>query len=255
MRPLRFAPTVVLACATLALVAVLGACASRGKPMPDVVAEINATLDPTPARFLPGDFCDVHFANDPTYNQNLRVDMNGNVGLLLVGTVNVAGKRPDQVREQLEAAYKSKLSAPDISVNLVQLAPTGEFPANRNIHVLGEVRFPGSYPFVGQQMTIPAALARAGGHLKATANLMNVMLVRWMPDRNDWRAWRIDANIDNWMNSKQILLQANDLIFVPNTPIDDVNIWIDQYIRLMIPFPYLIPTTLIFPSAASSSTR
>jgi hypothetical protein len=57
------------------------------------------------------------------------------------------------------------------------------------------------------------------------------------------------------MGSKQILLQANDLIFVPNTPIDDVNIWIDQYIRLMIPFPYLIPTTLIFPSAASSSTR
>lgn len=255
MRPVRLVPALLLVPGFL-LASIVGGCAARGKPMPDVVAEINSTLDPTPARFLPGDICEVRFANDPTYNQTLRVDMNGNIGLLMVGTVNVAGKRPDQVREQLVAAYTSKLTSPEgLSVNLVQLAPTGEFPANRNIHVLGEVRFPGAYPFVGQQLTIPGALARAGGHLKATANLMNVMLVRWMPDKNDWKAWRIDANVDNWMNSKQILLQANDLVFVPNTPIDDVNIWIDQYIRLMIPFPYLIPTTLIFPSAASSSTR
>jgi polysaccharide export outer membrane protein len=246
MRPVRIASILIL------LALVLGGCASRGKPMPDIVAEINATLDPTPARFLPGDILEVRFANDPSYNQTIRVDMNGNVGLLMVGTVNVAGKRPDQVRETLDAAYKSKLAAPDLSVNLVQLAPTSEFPANRNIHVLGEVRLPGSYPFVGQQVTIPGAIARAGGYLKATANLMNVLLVRWMPDKGDWKAWRIDANTDNWENSKQVLLQANDLIFVPNTPIDDVNIWIDQYIRLMIPFPYLIPTSLIFSNSTTS---
>jgi hypothetical protein len=34
-----------------------------------------------------------------------------------------------------------------------------------------------------------------------------------------------------------VFLQARDVVFVPNTAIDDVNIWVDQYIRKMIPIP------------------
>ena len=93
-------------------------------------------------------------------------------------------------------------------------------------------------------MTLIDGLARAGGHPKATALLKQVLLVRFMPDSNTWRSWKIDARPDEWGAANQILLQANDFVYVPNTPIDDVNIWIDQYIRLMIPFPYLIPPSV-----------
>jgi polysaccharide export outer membrane protein len=247
MRPVFLRPA--LATAILALLG--GSCASAGKPMPDVAAEINATLDTTPARFLPNDTLEIKFANDPNYNQSVRVDSNGNVSLLFVGNMNVAGKRPDQVREDLERAYKAKLTAPDLSVNLVQLQPTGDTISNRAIHVMGEVRNPGSFAYLGQQMTLLDGIAHAGGPLKATALLKNILLVRWLPDKNNWKAWHIDARYDHWDTARQILLQANDLVFIPNTPIDDVNIWVDQYIRQMIPFPYLIPTTLLFPSTST----
>lgn len=243
MRPVFLVPS---------LLAVLASsCASAGKPMPDVAAEINATLDTTPARFLPNDTIEVKFANDPNLNQSVRVDSNGNVSLLLIGSVNVAGKRPDQVREELERAYKSKLTAADLSVNLLQLAPTGDTVSNRAIHIMGEVHNPGSFSYLGQQMTLLDGIAHAGGPLKATALLKNILLVRWLPEKNNWKAWHIDARQDHWDSARQILLQANDLIFIPNTPIDDVNIWIDQYIRLMIPFPYLIPTSLVFQGSSS----
>ena len=234
----------------LAVLVLATACASAGKPMPDVSAEINATLDTTPARFLPGDVVHVRFANDTNLNQEVKVDSNGNASFLLVGTLNVVGKRPDQVREELDRVYKTKLTAPDLSVNLVQIPSTGEQLTNRLIHVTGEVRNPGAFPYLGTQVTLIQAIARAGGFLKATALLKNVLLVRWMPEQNTWKAWHIDASEDYWDTSRQILMQANDILYIQNTPIDDVNIWIDQYIRQMIPFPYLIPPTLIFPSTA-----
>ena len=232
------------------LAALLGACSSTGEPVTDLAAEINSSLDPTPARFLPGDTVEVKFTHDPTLNQEVVVDPNGNASFLLVGTVHVGGKRPDQVREELDRTYKQKLTAADISVNLVPLPSTGDVLTNRLIHVMGEVRLAGAFPYLGQQVTMLSAIARAGGHLKATANLKNVLLVRYLPDKNTWKGWHIDLRESYWDSSRQILLQANDVIYIPNTAIDDVNIWIDQYIRQMIPFPYLIPPTLIFPSAA-----
>jgi len=232
-----------LAAAGLLACAFAAACASSGRAMPEVASEINATLDPQPARFLPGDTLALTFGHDPNVNQSPIVDLMGNVDLLLVGTVNVAGKRPEEIRSMLEEAYKAKLvGPPDLAVNLVEQNPVGrETPPNRAIHVLGEVRSPGQFPFVGQRVTLIEALARAGGHNKATALLKNVLLVRWMPDQNRWRAWNIDARPDHWGAANQVLLQANDLVYVPNTPIDDVDIWVDQYIRQLIPLPYFIP--------------
>jgi polysaccharide export outer membrane protein len=209
--------------------------------MPQIAAEINATLDPQPARFFAGDSVGLRFAHDTNLDQTVRVDSNGNASFLLIGTLNVAGKRPDEVRAELERAYSAKLTAPDLSVNLLEFIPTADVNStNRAIHVLGEVRNPGQISFMGQRVTLIDALAKTGGFLKATALLQNVLLVRWMPEQHCYRAWRIDASTKLWGAADQILLQSNDIVFVPNTPIDDVDIWVDQYIRLLIPFPFLL---------------
>jgi protein involved in polysaccharide export with SLBB domain len=221
---------------------VLSACAAAGKPMPEVADEINATRDPHTARFLPGDTVAIRFAHDPTMDQSVRVDSNGEASFLNIGRISLLGKIPEQVREELERAYAPKLNGPpDVSVNLIQLNPEAMVaPPNRAIHVTGEVHNPGVFPYGGQQVTLIDAIARAGGHLKATALLKQILFVRWMPEQKTWRSWKIDAREDYWGNSKQILMQANDLVYIPNTPIDDVDIWVDQYIRLLIPFPYLV---------------
>ena len=54
-------------------------------------------------------------------------------------------------------------------------------------------------------------------------------------------SWLIDARIEHWGVAPPVYLQPNDLVFVPNTNIDDANIFVDKYIRQMLPFPYLVP--------------
>ena len=51
----------------------------------------------------------------------------------------------------------------------------------------------------------------------------------------------IDAREENWGGAEPLFLQAYDVVWIPNTPIDEVGIWIDNYIRRMIPFPYIVP--------------
>lgn len=209
--------------------------------MPEVAAEINATLDPAPARFLPGDTVAVRFALDSAMDQTVPVDLEGNAQFVMIGTLRVLGKSPEQLRQELKNAYAGKLSSTDLSVNMGGPGLDESAAATfRTVHILGEVRSPGSFPILGRRITLLEGLARAGSFDKRTALLKQVLLVRWMPEDGTYRAWEIDARTKHWDSPNQIYLQTHDVVFVPQTPIDVVNIWVDQYIRQMIPFPYLM---------------
>jgi protein involved in polysaccharide export with SLBB domain len=240
--------------ALLVLAGLFTACASAGVPMSEIAAEINATRDRHPARFLPGDQIDLRFgrldpepeADQSAWDQTVEVDAEGRASFRLVGNLQVLGKSPDDVEGELEDLYAEHfIERPELSVNLLGQNPDTDIGAtNRPIHVLGEVRAPGSIPYLGRELTLVEALARAGSFDKRSALLKQVLLVRWMPEGGEdgtYRAWKIDARPEQWGSPEQIRLQAFDVVFVPQKPIDKVNIWVDQYIRQMIPFPYLIP--------------
>lgn len=211
--------------------------------MSKIADEVNATLEPHPGRFLPGDSVEVRFNVNKELDHTVQVDMEGWASFVLVGRVRVIGMSPQEVEQELERAYQPKLaSVDDLAVNLVGLNPDTDLGStNRPIHVLGEVNNPGSFPYLGNKITLIEALARAGSFDKRSALLKQVLLVRWMPGDNTYRYWKIDARPDQWTGSEHIHLQAYDVLFVPQKPIDKVDIWIDQYIRQLIPFPYLIP--------------
>ena len=84
------------------------------------------------------------------------------------------------------------------------------------------------------------------GALRGTAEITlaqgsNTLLVRWSPSTGKQLHWTIDARPETWSGSTPLLLQPYDVLYVPNTPVDEVAIWVDNYIRRMIPFPYIIP--------------
>lgn len=106
----------------------------------------------------------------------------------------------------------------------------------QTVTVIGEVGEPGALEVQpGQRMTLVEAIARAGGYVKESAYLGSVVLVRWDPDRQRQLAWTIDARQRWWGKEKTVFLQPYDLLYVPNTPIDDANIWIQNWIRDMLP--------------------
>lgn len=119
----------------------------------------------------------------------------------------------------------------------------------QTVTVIGEVAEPGALELQpGRRMTLVEAIGRAGGYVKESAYLGSVVLVRWDPDSQRQLAWTIDARQRWWGKEKTVFLQPYDLLYIPNTPIDDANIWVQNWIRDMLP----IDLGLFIPIGGSS---
>lgn len=230
----------IQACLLLVAAALLGGCASRGTQLSKAAPAVNATGAQSAQRLFAGDTLQLRFANDKDLDQNLLVAPSGHVNFPLLGELPVAGKTPGELQAELRQTYAGKLTSAELSVNLVLPENSNAEFSGRRVYVLGEVATPRGVPCLGDPLTIPQALTLAGGHLKTSADLDSVLLVRWVPQEKRYRTWKLDARPDQWGSAEQPLLWPQDVLFVPNTLIDKIDIVVDKYIRQLIPFPYLI---------------
>jgi protein involved in polysaccharide export with SLBB domain len=209
-------------------------CATYGTPLPQIANEINATLYTGPTLVEPGDTLALRFPGKAEWNQIAMVRTDGCVSLPVLGEVLVAGRPVLELQRTLAERYQGVLVPPDLVVNLGDPAQPSA-PGQGGITVGGEVKTPGLVGMAGERLTLLDALSRAGGHLKGTALLGNTLMLRRSPRSGLYSSWRIDAREIFWDSSLPIYLQRHDMILVPNTPIDNANIWVDQYINKMIP--------------------
>lgn len=236
----RTAGTVRRALAVAAL-ALLGACSATGYSVSDLAESINATRHVGAPVLQSGDILKVTFLTKTEWNQEVRVRPDGNATFLGLDDVQVAGLTLAQADERLTKLYSTVNT--DVAVERplsLDLVGPGTETAHGTAYVIGEVHRPGAVSLTGPTFTLVEALGAAGGHLKSTANLRNVVLVRRLAS-GEMRSWRLDADIFRWGSLPPIYLQPRDVIYVPNTAIDDANIWVDKYIRQMLPFPYIVP--------------
>ncbi|HEX6810692.1 MAG TPA: polysaccharide biosynthesis/export family protein [Planctomycetota bacterium] len=217
------------------LCAALAACASYGRPLFEIAPEINATLYTGPTLIEPGDVLDLRFVRKPEWNQIAQVRADGRISFPVVGELRAAGKTIAELDRQLVATYGQVLEDPSLLLNVGGDRGGEGRDSPQAITISGEVRTPGGLTIVGERITLIEAIGRAGGHLKDTALLGNTLMMRRSPTTGLYASWRIDAREDHWEKSQPVYLQRHDIIVVPNTPIDNVNIWVDQYINKMIP--------------------
>ena len=217
------------------LLLALGGCESPGGPPLTEIAEVvNATLEPSVVIFNVGDQIEVRFPYAPDWNQVVDVSPDGSASFVGIGRLVVGGKSPGTLKQSLREAYSLVLENPELEVIVRGLA-------SRTVYVMGEVREPGAIQlFADRRMTLLEALAAADGPRKESAYLAQLLLVRWSASTGRQLAWVMDATEEHWAGSVPLYLQPYDVVFIPNTPIDDVDIWIDNYIRRVIPFPYII---------------
>ncbi|MFN0241283.1 MAG: polysaccharide biosynthesis/export family protein [Planctomycetota bacterium] len=233
MRSPRF--TVVHA-VLLAATAFTTACETAGgPPLSKIVQEINATLEPSTVVVGVGDELEVRFPYSPTWNQTVQIAADGSASFLAVGRLIVGGMSPGALNQTLHDAYEHVLENPELDV--VVKAPVG-----RNVYVMGDVLEPGEFALsADRRLTFLEAIARAGGPRKESAYLAHTLLLRWSASTGRQLTWKFDAREEHWRGGEPLYLQPYDVIWIPNTPVDDVAIWVDNYIRRMIPFPYIIP--------------
>ena len=224
----------------------IASCATAGGPPIDEQArEINATLDSSETAIGPGDTLSVIFPHETDWDQpEVRVQEDGYASFLGIGKIPVAGLFTDLLESRLSESYTGLVGRPELTVSIKERMPA-------SVSILGEVGAPGEIAVgADRRLTLVDAIARAGGFHKATAHMSNLLLVRWDAREQRQLAWKIDARPQHWGKRDTIFLQAYDVVYIPNTPIDKVDIWIDNYIRRILPFP---SSTTVLPGVVPST--
>lgn len=101
-----------------------------------------------------GDRVRVTVLDQPNLTGEYRVDGAGRLAFPLIGSIEARGLSPTELEQKITSKLKPEyLANPSVSVEVVNARP---------FYVLGEVKNPGSYPYV-EGMTVLNAVAIAGG--------------------------------------------------------------------------------------------
>jgi protein involved in polysaccharide export with SLBB domain len=218
-------------------IAVLGAVAAvflltasaQGQETPPATPSVVYS-DATPAyRFYPGDEIDITVFSAPELTRAVTVGPDGRVAMPLIGAVRAADLTAEELRDALVSAYSAHLRMPELSV-------TPRTYGSRQAFVGGEVARPGIYDMPAnidafQAVALaggflPSArrgdvlvLSRAGGATQVTEiDLSPRAMRRGFPDAQP--------------------LQRYDVVYVPRSPISQVNLFMQQYVRDALPIQF-----------------
>jgi len=132
------------------------------------------------------------------------VDENGDIRFPVLGKIHVAGMTTTELRRYLHNRLDETVKDMTIFVAI----------ENFRISVLGEVKMPGSFSIKNNSCTFLEALALAGD-MKLTANRRKVKLIRMEDGR--MRHFTFDMTKSDLLDSRELFLQQNDVIYVPPT--------------------------------------
>jgi len=198
-------------------------CAARPVDLPPLdvsFAPPDASESPD-YRIQPGDTLRIKYLYHPELNTKVPVSPGGDVTLDVAGTVRAIGLTPAELEEVIRDRSSHRLRDPAISVTIANL---GE----RTVWVGGAVRAPGAVVY-RDGMTPLQAIMERGGFL-TTARIDSVLrLSRESGTRLDFTEPLSKGTPEG------ITLAVNDVIYVPRTFIGDVNVFVQQYIRGILP--------------------
>ena len=151
------------------------------------------------------------------------VDQDSSIFLPRIGRVVCAGKPLKKVIAEIERLYQATYSA-------LQIIPVFDNSGMNTITVLGEVGRPGAFAASGR-ITLSTALGLAGGWMKSAA-MQSIIVVQRDGQKIEVRRINFKRDI---ITASQLPLAAGDIVFVPAKPITDIDVFVDEYIRKLLP--------------------
>jgi polysaccharide export outer membrane protein len=211
------------------LVASFLGCASNAPLRPEGSSQIEPAGTPEPNYYLqPGDEMDIKFFYNPDLNETVTVRPDGRISLQLVEEIEAAGLTPAELDKIITERYSKELDNPEVAV--IVRSFTGQ-----KVYVGGEVNSPRTLPLTGN-LTVMQAIVDAGGLTRMAKNKDIIVIRRGSDYKPLPRKINLEALLEG--NEKDIRLQPYDIVYVPKSKIDNINEWINKYIRLMIPIPF-----------------
>lgn len=174
-----------------------------------------------------GDTISVTFFYFPRLDTTVKIRPDGYISLVPLDDVKAAGYTARQLDEILTKLYAERIENPELTVSVKEFT-------FQKIYVGGEVKNSGLYD-LETDMTALRAVLRAGGVLK-TGNLESVIVIRKTPEGNPQLfSINLEDTIDPQKSTNEFYLQPQDVVYVPETMIAQLNQFVDQYIERMIP--------------------
>jgi polysaccharide export outer membrane protein len=210
------------------------------------VVKNRTTVDPARTQTRPylqqeyrihvGDLLSIKFFYNPELNEDVTVRPDGRISLQLVQEIMVVDMTPAKLTDVLTKKYATELKKPVVTV-IVR-----SFGAQK-VYVDGEINRAGILDLIGP-MTVLQSISLAGG-LKASARINEVIVIRRGTDKKPLvTTLNVGKVIDGTDMSQDIFLMPLDIVYVPKSPIANINQWVDQYIRKNIPVPFSFGYTI-----------
>lgn len=147
---------------------------------------------------------DMGIGSSSTQEVPYLVDSNGAIHFPVLGTIEVQGLTPTELREQLLGQLKEYIQDPIVNIRIL----------NFTVSVLGEVRQPGTFSVVGERIALTEALGLAGD-LTIYGQRENVLVVREINGTKTSKY--LDLTNPEILNSEFYYLQQHDVVYVePN---------------------------------------
>jgi len=115
-----------------------------------------------------GDVLQITFEGTTNLNSTVKIQLDGNINLQLIGSVKAADKSLQELRLELMERYKGQLNVPELSVSLVSNAAV--------VYVSGAVLRPGRIA-MERPLTALDAIMEAGGfdNIRAKSSAVTVL--------------------------------------------------------------------------------
>ncbi|MGN6214139.1 polysaccharide biosynthesis/export family protein [Parafilimonas sp.] len=133
--------------------------------------------------------------------QGYLVDAAGNIQMLQLGTMPVAGLAPAQLQQQLQKQLDDYIKGSVVTVNI----------ANFKVMVMGEVGSPGTLQVPDGKINILQAITQSGD-LTLYAKRDNILVIREQNGKREFG--RVDISSNKIFTSPYYNLQQNDVIYV-----------------------------------------
>jgi polysaccharide export outer membrane protein len=154
-----------------------------------------------------GDLLGINVWKEQELTGPIPVRLDGKISLPLIGEIQASGKTPIQLKNDITAKLRAFLSAPDVTVTVLQMN-------SQKFNILGRVSKPGSYP-LSASTTVLDAIAAAGG-FQDFAKQKGIYILRKNPQGGVARiAFNYKDVIRGNHPEENIQLRPDDTIVVP----------------------------------------
>lgn len=156
----------------------------------------------------------------PELQTDTNVAPDGRIALPLAGNLPVGGLTLEETAEKIATQLKEFVRDPIVVVELRDLRSS-------QIHVVGEVRVPGSVPYYNG-ITFLEAIQRSGSYVHEFANVSEFLLIRDPLGAKQIFVYDMDDMLTNPSGQKDVFLQPGDVVFVKPRYVTMFARWVNQ---------------------------